>query len=91
MTEIDFSKHFDTWTIAYCPDTDEFFATDQRYFFWELNNAFSTKERAIEYFEAHISYFVDIKNNILDKMIYGYKPENRVYLMNTNKWYEGLQ
>ena len=82
-----FNKHYDTWIIAYCPDTDEFFATDQRFFFWETEETYKTKEDAINCFESHISYFLNIKNKILSGFIYGYEPQDYVWLSNTMKKY----
>jgi hypothetical protein len=35
-----FSDKYATWIIAYCLDTDSFFATNKRHFFWEYNDEF---------------------------------------------------
>ena len=75
------------WIIAYCPDTDEFFATDQREFFWEYDRKFSSESAAVSFFESHISDFLDVKNNILKDCIMGYKPRDSIYLANTQKFY----
>lgn len=31
-----FSDKYATWIIAYCLDTDSFFATNKRHFFWNI-------------------------------------------------------
>lgn len=82
-----FNDACDTWIIAYCPDADEFFATNQRGFYWESDNEFNTEKEAIDYFENNIQKYLEVKNDILTDCIFSYKPENRVWLGNTNKWY----
>lgn len=75
------------WIIAYCPDVDEFFATDQREFYWEYDMEFPSELAAVKFFETHISDFLSVKNDILKDCIMGYEPETNVYLANTKKFY----
>lgn len=82
----DFMQPHDTWIIAFCPDTDSFFATNQRAFFWETEEEFNTEQDAIYYFERHIKYFVDIENDFMCRIVYNWNS-NKVYLENTDKWY----
>ena len=60
-----FSKPYSTWIIAYCLDTNSFFATNQRHFFWEYENEFSGENDAISYFKTHLDEFWEIRNGIL--------------------------
>lgn len=82
------TKH-PTWIIAFCPDTDSFFATNERYFFWESEEEFDSEEAAIYYFERHIWRFVNIERYIMKDMMFGDKFSNidRIWLENTQKWY----
>ena len=82
-----FSKEYDDWIIAYCLDSDEFFVTRQRGFFWESDSIYKTKRDAIHSFENNLSYYVSVRNEILMKAIMYYKPETKVYLADTDVWY----
>lgn len=83
----EFSRKYDTWVIAYCPDSDSFFATKQRYFFYEYGNgkSFKSEADAIEYFENNVFELVAIRNEIMRKA--GQKPCERVFLANTKEFY----
>lgn len=92
ISDVDsFSKKYSTYIIGYCPDTDEFFVTRHRHFYWESGRDFKTKEDAIGYFESNVQYFIHVKNHILMSCIQFYKPEDKVWLSNTDKWYYGKQ
>ena len=82
-----FDKEFDSWVIAYCVDTDEFFITRQRGFFWEDEKTYKILSDAINAFESNIERFIGIKNDISSHCIYSYKPDNKVWLSNTKRWY----
>ena len=77
----------DTWIIAFCPDTDSFFITNQRTFFWEFDKEFESEEAAIDYFDRFATYFVNAENAIMCHVVYGWKDTDKVYLENTDKWY----
>ena len=47
---ISFSKEFDTYILAFCPDTDSWFATNQRNFFLEYPKEFASEKDAVDYF-----------------------------------------
>ena len=70
-----FSDKYATWVIAYCLDTDSFFATNQRHFFWEYNDEFQCENDAINYFRNHLNEFRNAKlqenvdTEIIDKLI----------------------
>ena len=85
-------KHHDKWIIAFFPDTDSFFITDQRCFFSDTTGKleFSSEKEAIKYFEEHLSYFLIINNDIMKCSICGNRFLNNkeVFLENTNKKYK---
>lgn len=83
----DFSKEYSTWIIAYCIDLDTFFITRERGFYWEHEKTFNSNLDAVQYFENNINEFVSIKNSLLMQAVQFYKPESRVWLANTEKWY----
>ena len=60
-----FSDKYATWVIAYCLDTDSFFATNQKHFFWEYNNEFQCENDAINYFRNHLNEFRNARKEIL--------------------------
>jgi len=83
---LDAMQPHDTWIIAFCPDTDSFFVTNQRAFFWEYEKEFTSEESAIIYFENNIDFFLRIDNEIMNKFIG--KTVDCVWFENTNKWYK---
>ena len=75
-----FNTKYPTWIIAFCPDINSFFVTNQRHFFWESEEEFNSENDGINYFEQNISYFIDIANKTIHT--------NKVWLENTSKWYK---
>lgn len=67
----DAMREHDTYVIAFCPDIDTFFVTNQRAFFWETEQDFETKEDAIEYIKLNIEYFKNIHNQIIGECYAG--------------------
>lgn len=49
--EYDFNTEFDTYIIAFCPDTDSWFVTNKRFFYYEYNKEFETEEDGIDFFK----------------------------------------
>lgn len=81
-----FSKVYPSWIIAYCVDTDSFFCTDQRYFFWEHNKEFPKESDAVQYFRNHISEFRKVRDKIAQSYG-GIKKDDPIFLENTKeKW-----
>lgn len=81
--EYDFSTEFDTWILAFCPDTDEWFATRQRFFYFEYPVEFPSEEEAIRYFKNDSNEFLR-----LEKEMGVYRPlfyENGVWLANVRE------
>lgn len=73
-----FSSTFDTYILGYCPDTLSWFATNQRFFYFEYDKEFSTKEEAEKYFREHAKEFYEIELKITD-----YRPsfaDKTIYL-----------
>lgn len=77
---------YPTWIIAFCPDTDSFFATNERHFFWESEEEFESEDVAIYYFEHQIQHFIDVEDRIISQMWFG-KTIDKVFLENTERWY----
>ena len=80
----DFSDVFDTWILGYCPDTNDWFATNQRYFYYEYDKEFESEEMAIKYFQDNTSEFIDIRQNII-KTTGGMSEDTPIYLYNTKE------
>lgn len=79
----DFSTKFDTYIIAFCPDTDEWFVTNERFFYYEFPMEFKTEEDGISYFRKHASTFYQLEIDMV-----AYRPrfhEGVVFLSNTNE------
>ncbi len=75
---------FPTWIIAYCPDTDSFFATNQRFFYWEHNDEFQCENDAINYFRNHTKEFWVVRQEIISK-IGGWCIDRDLVLENTKE------
>ena len=84
-----FNTEYPTWIIAFCPDTAEFFVTNQRHFFWESEQNFESEEEGIKWFEEHVGYFIDVNNKIMNDMFVHptWNQNRKVWLDNTNKFY----
>ena len=87
-----FSTEFPSYILAFCPDTDSWFATNKRFFYYEYPMEFPDENSAIEYFKKNAKIFLKLEENEL----YAYRPdfyESAVYLdnikelipLNTNK------
>ena len=78
----------DTWIIAFCPNTDSFFVTNERAFYWEFEEEFESEEAGIYFFEHQIQYFIDVEEKLMSNMfITGWWTVEKIFLENTNKWY----
>jgi hypothetical protein len=81
--DLSLGKEYETYILAFCPDLDCWFATNQRCFYYEYPKEFQTENEAIK-------FFINNPNIFLDKEIEMevYKPsfyENGVYLSNIKK------
>lgn len=59
-----FSDTFSTYILAFCPDTDSWFATNERYFFYEYPMDFPSEEAAIGYFKRNPEAFLKIEKEM---------------------------
>lgn len=78
-----FSTEFETYIIAFCPDSDEWFVTNKRFFYYEFPMEFRTEEDGISYFRKHASTFYQLEIDME-----AYRPsfyEGVVFLSNTNE------
>lgn len=80
--EYDFDTEFPTWIIAYCPDTNSWFCTNLRFFYYEYPEEFRCEHDAICYFKNNVSEFIKLNNEMHPKKI------NSVFLENTKKEYK---
>lgn len=78
--EDSFNKEYETYIIAFCPDIDLFFVTNQRHFYYEHEKEFIDKVSAIKYFDENIDEFVNIHTNIMSECIYAYKPTSILHI-----------
>ena len=62
--EYDFCSEFDTWILAFCLDSDSWFATNRRFFFYEYPMEFPNEKAAIDYFKRNPNEFLNLENNI---------------------------
>ena len=77
----DFSTKFSTYIIAYCLDTNSWFCTNERFFYYEYPDEFQCENDAINYFKNHTNEFIKINCELLSKNI------NSVFLENTKTKY----
>ena len=59
-----FSDTFLTYIIAFCPDTDSWFVTNERFFFYEYAMDFPNEEAAVEYFIRNPEIFLKIEREM---------------------------
>ena len=79
-----FSDTYTTWIIAYCPDADSFFVTNQRHFYWEYNDEFQCENDAINYFRNHLKEFWNVRKDILSHTG-GWSIDRDLFLENTKE------
>lgn len=79
--ECDFNKEYPTWIIAYCPDTNSWFCTNKRFFYYEYPDEFQCENDAIHYFKTYAKQFVELNQEMYPN------KSNSVYLENTRKEY----
>lgn len=81
LEECDFNTEFSTWIIAYCPDTDSWFCTNQRFFYYEYPDEFQCENDAVNYFKNHVDEFIKLNCEMCRRKV------NGVFLENTRKEY----
>lgn len=60
----DFNTKYSTWIIGFCPDTNSFFVTNERHFYYQYDKEFSTEEEGISFFKYNIAEFKKIHDAI---------------------------
>ncbi len=78
-----FDSVFETYILAFCPDTDSWFATNERFFYYEYPKEFEDEKSAIDFFSKNPKIFLD-----LEKEMDVYRPsffKGGVWLDNTDE------
>lgn len=76
----DFEYEFDTWILAFCPDTASWFATNKRFFFYEYPTEFPDENSAIAFFYENSEIFLELVKDM--KTYYPSFYEGGVFLEN---------
>lgn len=66
----DFSSEFPTFIIAYCPDYDEWFCTNTRFYFYEYQKEFVSYEDGYKYFKDNLKEFLELKQSMKEAIPY---------------------
>lgn len=74
-----FSTEFPTYIIAYCPDMDDFFVTNTRFYYYEYNKEFNSYSEGESYFMNHLEEFFEIRKSMSDAIPYYYGHENELW------------
>lgn len=80
--EVDFNTEFPTWILAYCVDTNSWFCTNKRFFYYEYPVEFGSENEGIEYFKEHVTEFFKLSQEMHPKKI------GSMFLENVIKVYE---
>lgn len=81
---IDLTTKFDTYILAFCPDTDSWFATNERFFFYEYPKEFNSEAEAIQFFKQNLQLFLDEEFRIMKVFQPGFCFDG-IYLENTGE------
>ena len=74
-----FNTEYDTYVIGYCVDTNEWFITNERHWFFQFDEEFETYEGAYQWFVDNIRIISDKQVEILTSC--GQKPIKQVVLL----------
>ena len=80
----DFDSEFPTYIIAFCPDTDSWFVTNKRFFYYEYPVEFEDENSGISYFKEHAEIFVKLEEDMKIERYSEYRCG--VWLYNTNEF-----
>lgn len=64
MNEYDFSIEFPTYILGFCPNTGGWFATNQRFVFYEYPMVFPNEKTVIEFFKKNLEAFYNLKKEM---------------------------
>lgn len=59
-----FDSVFDTYILGFCPDTDSWFATNRRFFYYEYPKEFPDEKSAIDFFKGNPKIFLDLEKEM---------------------------
>lgn len=76
LPEVNFNTEFPTWIIAYCVDTNSWFCTNERFFYYEYPKDFECENDAIEYFRNNVYEFFKLSREMHPKNIVSIFLEN---------------
>lgn len=79
----DFSTKFETYIIAFCPELDSWFVTNERFFYYEYEKEFKTEEDGIKFFKENPKIFYD--EEVRMKVCRPRINESGVWLENTKE------
>lgn len=60
----DFDTKFQTFILAFCPDTDSWFVTNERFFYYEYPMWFPDEDSGIAYFKQHPDVFLKLETDM---------------------------
>lgn len=60
----DLDSEFPTYIIAFCPDTDSWFVTNKRFFYYEHPIEFKDENSGISYFKEHAKIFIKLEEDM---------------------------
>lgn len=76
ITDTSYIRKYPTYIISYEPQTDIFFITNERCFYYEYDKEFKNKREAFNYFRNNYLEFIKIKN--INQQMMGQPMNNKV-------------
>ena len=73
-----FNTKYLTYVIAYCPDIDSWFISDERHYYFQFDNEFNTFNEARDYFNINKEVILKQTNKIRKQC--GQKQKEILYL-----------
>jgi hypothetical protein len=61
----DFSTIYDTYVVAYCPDTNSWFITNERHWYFQFENEFASWDDGYLWFSNNLGLVIDTQNEML--------------------------
>ena len=74
-----YKRQGNTYIIAFCPDTDEFFVTKDGGFYYEYPECFKSEASATDYVHQHLYEFIAIRNELMREC--GQQPKDSIWLL----------
>ena len=76
IADVPYTKKYPTYIIAYEPQSDIFFITNERNFYYEYDKEFENKKEAFNYFKNNYLEFIKIRN--VNQQIMGQPISNKI-------------